>query len=182
MARFHRWGCVVFSLALGAATAAPAPAVDTKLLAQTHAQLDAGDAAGALHVLDDLLSSAPGDAEARFLRGLALVRLNRSAEAIDAFHALTLDHPKLPEPYNNLAVLYAKRGDLILARDTLENGLDQQPDYAPAQENLGDVYAALAAKAYNHALALNPSSSGVRAKLSLVSQVGNGPAAAPGTP
>ncbi len=161
--------CLPFAVtATAAADSAATP------LAQAHSQLDAGDPIGALRTLDGILSGSPGDPQARFLRGLTLVKLNRSVEAIDAFHSLTHDYPKLPEPYNNLAVLYAQKGDLILARDTLESCLVEQPDYAPAHENLGDVYAALAAKSYSHALALNPADSGVRYKLSVVSQIGNG--------
>lgn len=173
MGRFGRVCLLALWLPLAAMATPPAADPGTPPLAQAHSQLDAGDAAGALHTLDGILASAPGDPEARFLRGLALVRLNRSVEAIDAFHALTHDYPKLPEPYNNLAVLYAQKGDLILARDTLENCLVEQPEYAPAHENLGDVYAALAAKSYTHALSLSPANTGVKNKLSLVSQIGS---------
>lgn len=173
MGRFGRVSLLALWLPLAPVAAAAASAAATTPLAQAHSQLDAGDAGAALHTLDGVLSSAPGDPEARFLRGLALVKLNRPMEAIDAFHALTRDYPKLPEPYNNLGVLYAQKGDLMLARDTLEAGLVVQPEYAPAHENLGDVYAALAAKSYTHALSLNPDNAGVKYKLSLVSQVGS---------
>ena len=166
----NRLSVLALWLPLVATTAISA---DTGPLAQAHAQLDAGNAAAALHTLDVYLATATTNPDARFLRGLALVRLNRSGEAIETFQALTHDFPKLPEPYNNLAVLYAQRGDLILARDTLESALVVQPEYAPAHENLGDVYAALAAKAYAQALSLAPGNPAVKYKLSLASQIGS---------
>jgi len=64
--------------------------------------------------------TSPQDAEARFSRGLVLVKLSRTDEAIKVFADLTRDYPQLPEPYNNLAVLYAQKGDYEKARDALE--------------------------------------------------------------
>ena len=77
----------------------------------------------ALKKVDAQLKTAPQDAEARFLRGLILVKLNRGPEAIKVFADLTRDYPQLPEPYNNLAVLYAQQGDYEKARDALEAAL-----------------------------------------------------------
>ena len=71
------------------------------------------------------------------------------------FERLTQDHPDLPEPYNNLAVLHAARGQLDRARELLEQALRHDPNYFAAQENLGDVFARLAQRAYEKASA-NP--------------------------
>ena len=125
----------------------------------------------ALRRLDMQLKSAPQDAEARFMRGLVLTRLNRSEEAIKAFADITRDYPQLPEPYNNLAVLYAQQGDYEKARDALEAALATHPSYATAHENLGDIYAALAGAAYNRALLLDQTNQTVRNKLSFVNKL-----------
>lgn len=125
----------------------------------------------ALKRLDSQLRTAPQDAEARFMRGLVLTRLNRSEEAIKAFADITRDYPQLPEPYNNLAVLYAQQGDYEKARDALEAALATHPSYATAHENLGDIYAALAGAAYNRALMLDSGNQTVRNKLSFVSKL-----------
>lgn len=130
-----------------------------------------GDLEGALKRLDRYLSGSPQDAEARFTRGLVLVRLTRTKEAIKVFSDLTRDYPQLPEPYNNLAVLYAQQGDYAKARDALEAALATHPSYATAHENLGDVYAALAGAAYNKALSLDQTNDAVRYKLSLLNQL-----------
>lgn len=134
-----------------------------------------GDLDGALKRLDKYLASSPQDAEARFSRGLILVKLNKTTEAIKTFADLTRDYPQLPEPYNNLAVLYAQQGDYEKARSALEAALATHPSYATAHENLGDIYAALAGAAYNRALSLDQNNQGVRYKLSLISQLNGTP-------
>lgn len=138
-----------------------------------------GQLDGALRRLDSQLKTAPQDAEARFLRGLVLTRLNRSEDAIKAFADITRDYPQLPEPYNNLAVLYAQQGDYEKARDALEAALATHPSYATAHENLGDIYAALAGAAYNRALMLDQGNSAVRNKLSFVNKLSGDNANAP---
>lgn len=138
---------------------------------QAQALIEQGKAGDALQMLDKHLGKNPQDAEARFMRGLALVRLDRSKDAIQVFADLTRDYPQLPEPYNNLAVLYAGQGDYEKARDALEAALATHPSYATAHENLGDIYAALAGAAYNRALALDESNQLLRRKLSLINQL-----------
>lgn len=138
---------------------------------EAQALVNQGQFAAALQKLDEHLRRNGQDAEARFLRGLVLVQLNRTADAIRAFADLTRDYPQLPEPYNNLAVLYAQQGDYEKARDALEAALATHPSYATAHENLGDIYAALAGAAYNRALMLDQSNQAVRNKLSLIGQL-----------
>lgn len=138
---------------------------------QAQGMIEQGRAGEALKLLDDHLGKNPQDAEARFTRGLALVRLDRNRDAIRVFADLTRDYPQLPEPYNNLAVLYAAQGDYEKARDALEAALATHPSYATAHENLGDIYAALAGAAYNRALLLDEANQVVRRKLALVNQL-----------
>jgi tetratricopeptide (TPR) repeat protein len=162
------------ALLTGSHLAFAGPAEEAKsLLAQ-------GQYGEALNKLDQHLSKNPQDASARFSRGLALVKLNRTNEAIKAFSDLTRDYPQLPEPYNNLAVIYAQQGDYEKARDALEAALATHPSYATAHENLGDIYAALAGAAYNRALLLDQGNQGVRNKLNLISQLDHSPIGAPG--
>jgi tetratricopeptide (TPR) repeat protein len=77
----------------------------------------------------------------RHARGLILTEQNKPADAIREFTSLTEDYPELPEPYNNLAVLYASQGQYDKARKSLEMAIRTHPSYAIAHENLGDVYA-----------------------------------------
>ena len=134
--------------------------------------LNEGRAAQALNVLEKHLEGSPQDAEARFLRGLALSRTGRRDQAIEVFANLTRDYPQLPEPYNNLAVIYAQQGDYEKARDALEAALATHPSYATAHENLGDIYAALASASYNRALMLDENNPSARQKLKLMERLG----------
>jgi tetratricopeptide (TPR) repeat protein len=108
--------------------------------------------------LDARIASNPRDAQARFKRGTVLAHLNRDDEAIAAFVELTQMYPELPEPYNNLAALYAKQGHLVEARTALETAIKVNPSYGLAFENLGDVYLRMADQAYRRAQSLGKAS------------------------
>ena len=112
----------------------------------------------ALTQLDARIASNPRDAQARFKRGTVLAHLNRDDEAIAAFVELTQMFPELPEPYNNLAALYARNGRLIDARTALETAIKVNPGYGLAFENLGDVYLRMADQAYRRAQSLGKAS------------------------
>lgn len=154
-------------VAAGAIFSYPAAAT----MAEARQAINEGRYAQALGILDRHLKANPQDAEARFSRGLVLVRMQRTDEAIQVFADLTRDFPQLPEPYNNLAVLYAQRGDYERARDALEAALSTHPSYSTAHENLGDVYTALATAAYNRALVLDRDNDAIRVKLNLLNQM-----------
>lgn len=64
-------------------------------------------------------------------------RLGQAADAVATFTKLTEDYPELPEPYNNLAVLYANQNQLDKARTALEMAIRTNPSYATAHENPG---------------------------------------------
>ena len=118
--------------------------------------------------VDALLVSKPRDAQGQFLKGLILTEQNKTTEAIAAFTKLTELYPELPEPYNNLAVLYAGLGQYERARQALEMAIRTHPSYATAHENLGDVYAKLASQAYDKALQLDSNNPTAQTKLALV--------------
>ncbi|MFZ6656093.1 L,D-transpeptidase Cds6 family protein [Undibacterium sp. TJN19] len=136
--------------------------------------LRAGQTNEALQKVDAALAQKPKDAQMRFLKGLILTEQSKSAEAITVFTKLTDDYPELPEPYNNLAVLYASSGQYDKARAALEMAIRTNPTYGTAHENLGDVYAKLASQAYDKALQLDSGNSTAKLKLTLVRNlVGN---------
>jgi tetratricopeptide (TPR) repeat protein len=146
--------------------------------------LRAGRSAQALEQVDQYLAKNPGSMQGRFLKGLILAEQNRESDAIDIFVRLTQDNPEYAEPYNNLAVLYAARGNLEGARNALETAVRVNPKYVTAQENLGDVYARLAAAAYERAAALGAAGKAAQTKLKLSRELvaaGTGKAAAPAT-
>jgi len=132
----------------------------------------------AIEVLDKLHTQRPREPQARFLKGLALADSGKTDEAIATFQAVLGDYPELPEPHNNLAVLYAQKGQYGLARDELEAAISAAPDYVVAYENLGDIYARLAALNYEKAAARDARNRTAPAKLKLVREVLSPPAAA----
>lgn len=143
----------------------------------------------ALERVDAYIATRPKDAQGRFTKGLILTELNRPADAIVVFQRLTEDYPELPEPYNNLAVLYAQQKQYDKARTALEMAIRTHPAYATAHENLGDVYAKLASQAYDKALQIDSSNTGAQSKLSLIRELisvsgrpGSRPAAAAAAP
>ena len=129
----------------------------------------------ALQKVDAYLASKPRDAQGRFLKGLVLTEQNKTAEALGIFTKLTEDFPELPEPYNNLAVLYAGQGQYEKARQSLEMAIRTHPSYATAHENLGDVYAKLASQAYDKALQLDNNNPAAQNKLAMAKElIGSG--------
>jgi hypothetical protein len=128
----------------------------------------------ALEQIEIFLARNPNDPQGRFFKGLILTELNRMPEAISMFQKLTEDYPELPEPYNNLAVLYAQQKQYDKAKTALEMAIRTHPSYAVAHENLGDIYARMATQAYDRALQLDSSNTAAQSKLNLIREmVGN---------
>jgi len=117
------------------------------------------------------LVSKPKDAQGRFLKGLILTEQDKTDDAIRIFSGLTEDYPELPEPYNNLAVLYASQGQYDKARISLEMAIRTHPSYATAHENLGDIYAKMASQAYDRALQLDHGNTSTQTKLAMIKDI-----------
>ncbi|HET8746164.1 MAG TPA: tetratricopeptide repeat protein [Ramlibacter sp.] len=133
--------------------------------------LRSGKPTEALAKADQYLAAKPKDPQMRFLKGVVLTEAGRTDEAIAVFQKLTEDYPELAEPYNNLAVLYAGQAQFDKARAALEMAIRNNPGYATAHENLGDVYAKLASQAYSRALQLDARNTAVQPKLALIRQL-----------
>jgi Flp pilus assembly protein TadD len=110
-----------------------------------------GQSAQALQRVERAVTSHPGDAGLRFLLGVLLSESRRDTEATQVFERLIQDFPELPEPYNNLAVLHASKGQWDKSRELLESALRNDPTYLTAHRNLGDVLVRLALRAYQSA-------------------------------
>lgn len=130
--------------------------------------LKQGQQAQALEQVDNYLADKPKDAQGRFLKGLILTEMNRLNDAIAVFQKLTEDYPELPEPYNNLAVIYAQQKQYEKAKQALEMAIRTHPSYATAHENLGDIYSRLASQAYDKALQLDSSNTSAQVKLAMI--------------
>jgi tetratricopeptide (TPR) repeat protein len=123
-------------LPLYLATANAAPADDIKEGSKLYQQ---GKLDQAMAKVMAGLQQQPKDAQGRFLKGLIQTEQKKIADAIQTFTGLTEDYPELPEPYNNLAVLYAGQGNYEKAKAALELAIHTHPAYATAHENLALV-------------------------------------------
>lgn len=137
-------------------------------LPEAERYIEAGELQAALAEVQNVLEHNPSDPETRFLHGIVLAEMQRDDEAIEVFASLTQDHPELPEPYNNLAVLFAQKGEFEKARDALQAAIRTHPSYSTAHENLGDLYAKMASQAYDRALEENRRNESARLKLAKV--------------
>nr|WP_162098151.1 tetratricopeptide repeat protein [Bordetella petrii] len=138
------------------------PGVDTRLdptpsQITTHIErlLTAGKNQEALELIEKRQAETEGqrgtDVQLMFQHARALAALGRSADAIALYTDMTTRFPELPEPWNNLAALYAKQGDLDRAQQALEMALRANPDYPEARANLGDIQLMMALRTYRNA-------------------------------
>ena len=164
----------LLTLTLAAATYMPATLYaqsNAMTEAQALVQEQAQDHVMALDKINNALKAKPRDAELRFKRAMLFVEMGKIQAAIIAFDEMTRDFPAMPEPYNNLAVLYAKTGQTDKARAALEMAVRTDPRYATGFENLGDIYLKLASENYFKALAIDRTSEAAQRKLSAVAKV-----------
>lgn len=159
---------LLFSIGLGLAVYALMVRADVE---QIQNLIATGNLNEALIQTNRELAKDQNNVTYRFLKGLVLTRQDKLDQARDIFISITRSNPELPEPYNNLAVIYAALGDFDKARMALEEAINTHPAYATAHENIGDIYAKLASQAYNQALELDGGNNTAKAKLSLVNEL-----------
>ncbi|MGB0723122.1 MAG: tetratricopeptide repeat protein [Gammaproteobacteria bacterium] len=134
-------------------------------LEQARYQFSRGEHDRALSALKRIPPNSPDFVSGRLLRGVILAEMGRLDEAITSFELLAREYPDLPQPLNNLAVIYAERGMTEQARSTLVRAIELQPRHANAHANLGDLYIHMAVESYARASELAPENISVAAKL-----------------
>ncbi len=168
MQRWSHWRTA--SLALAALTFASASLASTAVT-EVNQLMAQGKLTEAAALARAHLSRNGNDVHMRFLQGVIATEQQKYDLAIEIFGALTRDFPNLPEPYNNLAVLYATQGQMQKAAQTLEQATRVNPGYATAYEILGDLYARMAGNAYAQALQRDSNRKDVQPKLALIQQI-----------
>ena len=154
--------------------------VGTNAMADEYAEVQklqqSGQIAAALARADKYIAANPRDPQMRFIKSGLLSAEGKTAEAEELLTTLTRDYPELPEPWNNLAVLYASQGQLDKAEQALESALRINPAYATALENLGDVRVRQAADAYRRARQIDARNARLAPKLDGLQRVLTEPA------
>ena len=125
----------------------------------------------ALNLTEDYLSRNKSDIKFQFLKGLILARLNRYNDAEKIFYKMAEENPNLPEPLNNLAVIYSIQGEYSKAQEILKKALESNRNYETVYHNLSDLYAKVASRAYNQALGISQSERGPVEKLSFLREL-----------
>lgn len=112
-------------------------------------------------------------AEAQFAQGLKFAAEGNTSAALEVFTRLTRDYPRLAEPYEQLAALHVRAGNLEKALPALQAALRLRNDDAKLHELLGDIYTRLAATAYRAAVESQPAgNSRARDKYRTLEQAG----------
>ena len=118
----------------------------------------------ALWITEEYLQEQPRDPQMRFWRARLLEQLKRNDEAFDTYLELSREYPELAEVQNNLGVMLAAQGRMDEARQAFENALRNNPDYAIAHENLGDILMHLAQRSYDKAIRLRGADKSLKQK------------------
>jgi tetratricopeptide (TPR) repeat protein len=109
----------------------------------------------ALKAIDVEAKKNPRNVQILFIKTRILIEQGQLESARKALNAFIEKYPEIPEPYNNLAALYARAGKLSLARDNLEMCIKLAPSNATCLQNLADIYTLTAASYYERAYQLN---------------------------
>jgi len=125
----------------------------------------------AIEKLNERIMANQQDVQARFLKAVLSLERGDTNTARALFMEISQQFPQLPEPYNNLAALYARDGDYEKARQALLDAVTGAPDYPVVRANLGDLYVNLAVDAYRRAVELNPQDQASQAKLRLLEKM-----------
>ncbi len=141
------------------------------MYADVSALTQSGKTAQAIEKAQQYLQTNPRDPQMRFLQGVAQSKAGDLDAATNTFTLLIEEYPELPEPYNNLAVIFASQNQLEKARGALEMAVRNNPSYAVAHENLGDIYARLAHDSYNQSLKISGNNRALRLKMSTLADI-----------
>ena len=123
--------------------------------------LQSRQSARALALCDRILSLRPGLAEAHSSRGVALLGLDRIADAEAAFRQAIALKVDFVDAYNNLGIVLCRLGRPADAEGVLRQAIRLKPECAHAYSNLGSALKSQsrfdeAEAAFRQAIALNP--------------------------
>ena len=125
----------------------------------------------ALLLVNKALATNPRDPQMRFWQGFIFEQLGQPDMALQVYLDLTREYPELAEPFNNLGVIYASKGDYPNAKASLDNALRANPNYAAAHENMGDLLVNMARQSYERSMAIDAKQRGISQKIEQIKPV-----------
>jgi tetratricopeptide (TPR) repeat protein len=108
--------------------------------------------AKAVQAGEQILRQTPNHANTRFLTAYAHQMTGETDKAIKMYQALIRDKPELPEPRNNLAMIFLEKGDYDQASQLLVSAINTNISYSIAYANLSQVYKGIASESYRRAV------------------------------
>ena len=136
---------LIYGLWFSTSAAAASPQSLERLIAEGRFDAAANDGRA-------LLQQRPQHLQTRFLTAYALQMSGQDEAAAALYEGLIEDYPDLPEPRNNLAMIYLERGDYDRASRLLVDAINTHPSYATAYDNLSRIYKGIASEAYRRAV------------------------------
>ncbi len=103
-----------------------------------------------LALADEAARRSPSSAEAHYRRAVALIRLGRHGEALDALRRASLVDPLSPVVNATLVLAYLADRQPAQALDAARHGLRWNPDHWSAQASLGDALLAVGDYTQSH--------------------------------
>lgn len=145
--------------------------------------IEQGDNAAALETADALVGLDPGNVEGLNLRGIALRRLGRFAEAATAYQGALARRPRYATLHFNLAIALDRLGELDRAAAAYGRAVELDPGHVSALSNLARLLArhgdaTRAVECAQRALAIAPGFSEARVNLAMALLAAEQPAAA----
>ena len=99
-----------------------------------------------------LLEQNEANADIEFLTAYAYQMNRQYRKAASHYQRLIRQHPELPEPRNNLAIIHLSNGDYNKASELLVEAITTHRSYATAYKNLNSIYTEIASQAYRRAV------------------------------
>lgn len=109
-----------------------------------------------LLTINQAINENPGNPELQLKKGVYLLELGRTQQAVDVFEALRQAYPNHPAPYINLASAYAQQGRLEEARQMLIKSDGLQSGRYQTHLSLASVNIGLALSSIRKAAELRP--------------------------
>jgi tetratricopeptide (TPR) repeat protein len=128
------------------------PALEAATIQELQFLVDQNSFSSATVTGTQLLIKQPDNVKIQFLTAYAYQMDNQTNRAKKLYENLILEHPELPEPMNNLAMIYLNQNNPDKASQLLIDALNTHSSYSTAYTNLGRIYRSIASTTYRQAV------------------------------